>query len=179
LPFTACNTPSEFEPAFQDVGHFPKWPEFCGPGFGARPAHQGRVGHEVQPGALTVLAKEHRPAVRLAPLEEADLIQRRRDFTGATEPPSHAELLARAIDSSAATSVRKNGGHGNRPAPEDSIRVCLKSALPRVRSLEPDPETLRFAPRLHRRRRSLSDNEHPATALTVYLWVFRMDQRFL
>jgi hypothetical protein len=43
----------------------------------------------------------------------------------------------RAIDSSPATSVRKNGGHGDRPAPENSIRVSLKSALPRVRSLEP------------------------------------------
>lgn len=45
-------------------------------------------------GALTVLANEHRPAVRLAPLKGADLVQRRRDSNGATEPPTQAELLA-------------------------------------------------------------------------------------
>ena len=45
-------------------------------------------------GALTILADEHRPAVTLAVLEGPDLVQWRRDPSGATKPPKQAELQA-------------------------------------------------------------------------------------
>lgn len=53
---------------------------------------QGAV--DLLAGALTILGNEHRPAVTLAPLEGPDLVQWRRDPTGATEPPTQAELQA-------------------------------------------------------------------------------------
>jgi len=45
-------------------------------------------------GELTMLANEHRPAVRLSRLEGPELVQRRRDSSGATQPPNGAELRA-------------------------------------------------------------------------------------